>query len=252
MTMHGGSYPPDMAAPRPLAEPGLVLMARPDGAAPDPSVPESRMSALPILGAVARRSFPNLLEASVIPSVLFYVSMVMVSVGVAMLAAACWSLVAVLRRMIRGKAIPAVLLLGVVGLTAKTTLALLSGSTALYFMQPIATTLVIAGVFLGSLLVGRPLVARLASDFCPLAPGVLARPAVARLLTRLTLLWAGVYVASAAMTTTLLATVPLTTFVATKTLVSLIITGTGVLVTIVCSLRTARLEGLVFGRLPVT
>ncbi|MCU1452310.1 MAG: putative rane protein [Acidimicrobiales bacterium] len=251
MKMPGGSYAPTMVAPDPRSDPGLVLMARPEGGEAVPTVPAARMSALPILGAVVRRSLPHLLEASVIPSLLFYVSMVLMSVGVAMLAAICWSLGAVLRRVVRGKAIPAVLLLGLAGLTVKTMLALLSGNTALYFLQPIATTVVIAGVFLGSLLIGRPLVARLAGDFCPVAPGVLARPAVAQLLARLTLLWAGVYVASAVMTTTLLATVPLATFVATKTLVSLIITGIGVTVTVACSLRTARDEGLVFGRLPV-
>lgn len=226
---------------------GAVLMA---GDADGERVGDggSGLSRLPILGAVLRRSFPRLLEASLIPSLLFYLGLVLINAGAAMIAVICWSYGAVVRRLVNRQAIPAVLLLAIAGLTVRTALALLSGSEVIYFLQPIATTVVVAALFMGSLLVGRPLVARLAGDFCPLSPDVLTRPAVARLFTGLTVLWAGVYVASAVMTLTLLTTMPLAAFVATKTVVSLVITGAAVFVTVSCSLRTARREGLVFGR----
>ncbi len=80
---------------------------------------------------------------------------------------------------------------------------------------------------------------------------VTTRPAVGRLFSGLTVVWAVVYLASAAATFGLLVTLPLATFVAVKTAASIIITGLGVFVTVSWSLRTARGEGLVFARLPV-
>ena len=60
----------------------------------------------------------------------------------------------------------------------------------MYFLQPVATTLALALVFFGSLMFGRPMIARMASDFCPLAPEIACRPGVVRLFSGLTLLWA--------------------------------------------------------------
>ncbi len=63
----------------------------------------------------------------------------------------------------------------------------------MYFLQPVATTLALALVFFGSLMFGRPMIARMASDFCPLAPEIAGRPGVVRLFSGLTLLWAIVH-----------------------------------------------------------
>jgi hypothetical protein len=243
-----GSAPAPVAAA--VSRP--VLMSRvptaADGmATAEDAGPGHRLKRLPILGAVLRRSLPRLLEASLIPNVVFYLSLVLLNAGVAMVAVACWSYGAVVRRVIRRQAIPGILLLAVVGLTLRTALSLWSGSEALYFVQPILTTVVIGGLFLVSILFGRPLVGRLAADFCPFAPEVATRPAVLRLFTGLTVLWAGVYLATALTTFVLLVTLPLAAFVATKTLACLAITGLGVFVTVSCCLRTAHREGLVFG-----
>jgi hypothetical protein len=68
--------------------------------------------------------------------------------------------------------------------------------------------LTLAALFLGSVAIGRPVIARLARDFCPLAPDVAQRPAVVRLFGGLTLLWAGVHIVTAAMTFGMLTTLP--------------------------------------------
>ena len=60
-------------------------------------------------------------------------------------------------------------------------------------------------VVLGSVLIGRPLISRLAHDFCPIDPEVLLRPAVVQLFVGLTLLWAGVHLLTAATTFGMLA-----------------------------------------------
>ena len=120
--------------------------------------------------------------------------------------------------------------------------------TFIYFLQPVVTTLALAVVFLGSLLFGRPIIGRLASDFCPLSPEIANRPAILRLFWGLTLLWAGVHVLTAAATFGLLVSLPTQTFVALKSLVCLAITVVAIVLTVSWSIRTARAEDLVMAR----
>jgi hypothetical protein len=167
------------------------------------------------------------------------------NVVVAILAALGWSYWAVARRLIRRRAIPPILMLAVIGITIRTLLALASHSTFIYFFQPIIGTVAMGGVFLISIALGRPLIGRLASEFCPLEPETANLPAVTRLFRGLTVLWAGVNLATAAMTLILLLSLPLATFVLAKTVSGLVITSGGIVLTVSWSLRTARREGLV-------
>ena len=86
-------------------------------------------------------------------------------------------------------------MLGVIGITVRTADRLASGSSFFYFAQPILGSLVMGCVFLVSVAVGRPMVEKLALEFWPLTPEMLARPAVIRLLRGLTFVWAGVNMA---------------------------------------------------------
>jgi uncharacterized membrane protein len=129
-------------------------------------------------------------------------------------------------------------------MTVRTVIFLLSGSAFVYFVQPILRTLVTAATFGLSVLIGRPLIARFAGDFCPLTPDVEARPAIIGLFRRLTYLWAGVNAAAAAVSLTLLLTVPTAVFVGTATVAAWALTCTGVVLTVADSVRTARSEGL--------
>ncbi len=220
-----------------------MLVAAPGG----DGVAAESLSKLRILEAVGRRSLPSLIEATIIPAVLLYVFFVTLGPTPAMLAVLVWSYGAVLRRLVGGHTIPGVLQLAVVGLTVRTIVGILSG-TFMYFLQPVATTVALALVFLGSLTFGRPMIARMASDFCPLSPEIACRPGVVRLFSGLTLMWAGVHLLSAATTFTLLVSLPTTTFVAVRTFVSFGITVSAIVLTVSWSLRTARAEDLVFAR----
>jgi hypothetical protein len=195
--------------------------------------------------SVARRSGPHLLEASVIPTALFYACLVVAGLGVAYAVALLWLYAAVVLRLTRHQPIPPLLVLGVVGITVRTTVAVASGSSFFYFAQPVANSVLMAGVFLLSIALGRPLIEQLALEFWPLTPELLALPSVSRLLRGLTFLWAGVNLAIGATTLTLLVCLPLATYVAIKQLASLAITGTGVAITIDRSMRVARREGYV-------
>jgi hypothetical protein len=199
-----------------------------------------------VLGAVARRGLPGIIEATLVPSAIFLIVTATLGATIAMIAVLVWGYANIVRRALGGRAVPSVLVLAMLGLTVKTLVGVLSGSTLAYFAQPIATTVALAGVFLGSVFLGRPLVARIAHDFCPLAPEVESRPAVRRLFIGLTVLWAVVQLCNAGATLGMLLSMPTTLFVALKPVASLVITGVAVAVTVGWALHTAHREQLVF------
>ena len=169
-----------------------------------------------MLAAVARRGLPGIIEASLVPSALFLIVTGAATATIAMLAVLVWGSTNILRRVVRGKSVPAVLMLAMGGLTVKTLVGVVSGSTFAYFLQPVATTVAIGAAFFGSVLIGRPLIGRIAHDFCPISPEVAARPSVVRLFAGLTVLWATVQLVNAGATLGMLFSLPTTLFVVLK------------------------------------
>jgi hypothetical protein len=201
-------------------------------------------SKLSVVAAVTRRLIPYLIEATLIPTLLFYAFLITFDLRWAFVAALGWCYTAVARRIVGRRPIPGLLVLGCLGITVRTVVYLLSGNAFVYFVQPILRTLVTAATFGLSVVIGQPLIARFASDFCPLSPDVRARPGIEQLFRRLTYLWAGVNALAAAVSLTLLLTVPTAIFVGTATVAAWSITCTGVVLTVSDSVRTARSEGL--------
>jgi hypothetical protein len=201
-------------------------------------------SRLSVVAAVVRRLVPYLVEATLVPLVLFYGFLIAVDLTAAFLAAVAWTYSAVVRRILTRRPIPGLLVLACLGITVRTAVYLCSGSSFVYFVQPILRTAATAAVLAASVVIGRPLIARFASDFCPLSAEVQVRPAVVGLFRRLTFLWAGVNLAAAGASLTLLFTVPTAVFVGAATLAAWILTGTGVVFTVADAVRTARSEGL--------
>ena len=225
----------------------VMLVATPGG---DHGDGYTSVSKLRVLKMVGRRSLPSLIEATLVPSLLFYAFLVAVGPAQAMCAALAWAYGSVLRRLVSRQRIPGVLQLAVAGLTIRTIVGLLSG-TFMYFLQPVATTLALSLVFLISLRFGLPIIARMASDFCPLDDEISARPRVTRLFSGLTLMWAGVHLLSAATTFAMLVSLPTATFVALRSVVSLTITTSAVMLTVSWAMRTAQSENLVFAPVPL-
>jgi uncharacterized membrane protein len=197
-----------------------------------------------VVRAVGRRMVPYLIEATLIPTALFYVFFITFDLRWAIVAALAWTYAALGRRIVTRRPVPGLLVLATLGISVRTIVYLLSGNDFVYFFQPIMRTVATAAMFALSVSIGRPLVARFAADFCPLTPDVLVRPAVVRLFRRLTYLWAGVNAVAAATTLTLLLAVPVGIFVVTATVSAWVITCTSVVLTVSDSVRTARSEGL--------
>ena len=202
-------------------------------------------SARTTLVAVARHSLPTIVEATLIPTALFYVAFLTVGTWTAYGVALAWATGALLRRLRTGQRVPGILVLALLGLGVRTALAVMTGSTFLYFAQPIMGTSLVAVLFLGSALTSRPFVARLAGDFYPMTPELAQRLRIRRLFRHLTFLWAGVQLVNAGVGASLLLTMPTAVYVPTKTVVALFITASGIAATVVWSLRVAKREGLV-------
>src|SRR5437899_5221420 len=180
-----------------------------DQVAPTVGLGPPEVSKRGVIVAVARRGGPFLLEATFIPGLLFYVCLVWAGLGVAYVIGLAWMYGCLARRLMIGRGVPGVLVLGVIGITIRTVLAVLSGSAFIYFVQPAIVTLATGAGFLVSLFIGRPLAGRLAGDFWPITPEMQQNPRIVSLFRGLTVLWAFANLVTAAVTFTLLLWLPL-------------------------------------------
>jgi len=187
----------------------------------------------------------------VVPGALFYVALVFGGVGVAYLVGLAWTYGCVAVRVIGRRAVPTILLLGVIGTTARTALAVGTGSSFVYFAQPILLTVLNAALFLATLWVGRPMIERLACDFWPVTPEIAQNPRIDSLFRGLTVLWAGVNLAIATITFVLLVNLPVASFVAVKQVAVLFVNVVAAAVTIWWAHSIACREGLVTTRVRV-
>jgi hypothetical protein len=199
-----------------------------------------------MLRAVARRGLPGIIEASLIPAAIFLLTSSFLGARIAMLAVLFWAGASFLWRRYCGRTMPTLVVVTLCALSIRTLVGVASGSTFAYFVQPVATMVAIATVFVLSVVLGRPLVAHIAADFCPISPDVAKRPAVTELFAGLTVLWAAAQLLTAAATLTLLLSLDTTLFVVLKPVVTLSISAAAVAVTIWWALRTAHREELVF------
>ena len=107
-----------------------------------------------VVGAVARRLVPYLVEATIIPTALFYVLLVLGDMRSALAGALIWSYGAVVRRVVSDHPVPALLILATLGITVRTTVYLLSNNDFVYFVQPILRTTLTGLMFAGSVALG--------------------------------------------------------------------------------------------------
>jgi hypothetical protein len=203
---------------------------------------------IPRLRTLARHALPHVLEGTVAPLALFMLMLHFVGVWGAVVVGLGWTYTAVARRLLTGQRVPGILVLGAVTLTARTVIAMASGSVVVYFLQPTLGTALVAGAFLLSVPLGRPLAGRLARDFCPIPTHVLANTHVQQFFLRITLLWAVTQLANAAVTLWLLLSQSLATFLLAKTLVSWGLTGTAIAVSTIWFKRSMTRHGILSRR----
>lgn len=206
---------------------------------------------IPRLRSLARHALPHIFEATLAPLALFYLAMWAFGIWGALATALAWSYGAIGWRLARGKRVPGILLLGALGLTARTLLALASGSVFIYFLQPSLGTVAVAGTFLLSVPVGRPLAERLAADFCPLPEHFMAHPRVRTFFGRISVLWGFVFLTNAATTIWLLMSQSLGVYLLAKTAVSAGLTASAVAFSTWWFVRSMRANGIAVTRAAV-
>ncbi|HYV59528.1 MAG TPA: VC0807 family protein [Acidimicrobiia bacterium] len=203
---------------------------------------------MPRLRTLARHAAPHVIEGTVVPLALFLLTLHFLGVWGAVLIGLGWTYIAVARRLVMRQRIPGILLLTAATLTARTVVAMASGSVVVYFLQPTLGTALVAAAFLLSVPLGRPLAERLARDFCPIPSGVLAHAPVRRFFLQISLLWAFTQLANATVTLWLLLSQSLATFLVAKTLVSWGLTGGAIVVSTLWFRRSMRRHGILAPR----
>jgi intracellular septation protein A len=203
---------------------------------------------LPRLRTLARHALPNVIEGSLVPVALFLVMLERFGIEGAIVVGLGWSYAAVLRRLLTRRRVPGIMVIGAVTLTARSALALVTGSSFVYFLQPTLGTALVATAFLLSVPLGRPLAQRLAADFCPIPPHVMADAHVRRCFLRISLLWAVTGFLNASLALWLQFSQSVGTFVVTKSLVSASLTVVAVAISVVWFRRTVARPSLIPAR----
>jgi hypothetical protein len=163
------------------------------------------------------RAVPIVAEGLVAPVGIFYLVLVTAGLRPALIAALSWSYLALVRRLIRGERVSMLLMLGTLLLTVRTAVSFVTGSSFLYFAQPLLGTVIIALVLVTSAIVRRPFTQRFAHDFCPLDPALMLLPRVQQFFIRISLMWAAVLLVNSGLVAWLLISSSLHAFVLERT-----------------------------------
>jgi len=192
------------------------------------------------LGRVAR----HLVEVALAPLGFFYLLLVLTDLTGGLCAALGWALSALGWRVMTHRPIPVVLLLTTILLVARTVIGLVTGSVMLYFLQPTLQNFLFALVLLVTVPLRRPLIARLADDFCALPSTLTEIPRVQRFFRRVSLLWAVVFLANGAGTLWALARATLGEFLVVATAGSYTLVVVAALVSLLWFRRELRGQGI--------
>jgi hypothetical protein len=193
---------------------------------------------------IAVRVAVSLTTAVFVPAVLLWATMVLFNAATAVVVVLVWMTGAMALRRVSGKPISGLLMLTLAVMTVRTALTLATGSTLIYFIQPVFADVAVATLFLASLATSRPVIARLAPDFYPMATEVAARSEIRALFRRLTLMWGLVILAKASITFWLLETLSTVNFVLIKAGAIITLTLTAAVVTLVWSVVVGHQQGL--------
>ncbi|WP_265442552.1 hypothetical protein [Flexivirga meconopsidis] len=130
-----------------------------------------------------------LLEAVVVPALILYAAMATVGQFWGLIGVLAWSALIVGIRWRSRESVPRTLLMAVLMLVGRTTISLALSSVYVYLLQPIAGSLFMALIFLGSAAIGRPITKHLARDFIALPQTLMHDRRAHRMFTQVCVLW---------------------------------------------------------------
>ena len=203
---------------------------------------------------VLRHALPVIVESVLAPVAAYYGVLVVAGFRGALFGALAWSYALALRRVRRHERVSTTLWPGTALLTVRTVVSFVTGSAFVYFIQPTASAFPASFLLVLSALAGRPFTQRFTHDFCPLSPGLLARPSVHRFFVRVSFLWAVAMFLNGPVVLTLLLTASTTSFPLERLGASLALTGGAIVLSIAWFARSMRKDGVTvrFGGAPTT
>ena len=172
---------------------------------------------IPTFRQFARRIVPQGIEGVLFPMCVFWLGQHFLGLTVAIAGGLACCASTITWRLVTKRQIHGLLLVGALALVARSVLGMWTGSSFLYFLQPIVGTMFIAVAFLVSVWIQRPLAQRFASDFCDIPAHVYEERSVHQYFQRCSLMWAAVSVTNTLVTLWLLTTQSVGTFVIAKT-----------------------------------
>jgi len=198
-------------------------------------MPEHRMATpmatlihLPPIGSLLRHAGRPLLESTLIPLALFWILFTHAGFDAGIIGALCWSALAIGRRLVLRQKVPAILWLTTTLLVVRTVVGLWTGSAFLYFLQPTVQNFVFAALLLVTLFMERPLLAKLADDFCAFPDTLTEHPTMKSFFKKVSLLWAAVFLVNGVTTLAVLATQTVGNFLMVSTAGSYSLVAVGI------------------------
>src|SRR4051812_31000385 len=123
---------------------------------------------IPRIGQIVRHALPRVVEATIVPTVVFLVGHAVFGLGGALAGALLWSWGCIAWRHATGRPVGGLLPIGAASLAARSVLAVISGSTYVYFAGPALLTAAVGLGFVATAAGRRPMVTRIVSDVVPL------------------------------------------------------------------------------------
>jgi hypothetical protein len=130
-----------------------------------------------------------LVETALVPTALLIVLLHTAGLAVAFSAVLAWCVAIVTVRWIRGGRLPGTLVVCIGALCARASAALALSSAVVYVLQPVVGSVLMALLFLGSAVIGRPITLRLARDFVTLPAHLVDHRGVRRVFTQTAAMW---------------------------------------------------------------
>jgi uncharacterized membrane protein len=178
---------------------------------------------------IARHALRTMALVSLLPMAVFYTTLALLGIQAAVLTTVAWFYAGLLPKVIRRKPVLAARVLAAGLLSLRAVIMFVTGSSFLYFLQPVAGTVGVALVFAVSATAGGPLLDRLAHEFCPLPEELSERLRATSFFAQLSVVWSMTYLINAASTVWLLTTASVNGFVLMKSIMSPILTISAVL-----------------------
>ena len=195
---------------------------------------------LPPIRVMVLRAVPRLVEGVLAPTAVFLLLLHFFGVSAAIVGGFVWSASVIVVRRALGREIPTLVLIGIGVLFLRTVLALATGSSFLYFLQPTLGTAVAGIVILASAVFGQPLVLRIARDFCPFPSDTMEDAHFRRFFLGISLLWGVSQLLNAAVTLWLLVSQSVGTYVVARTAMSWTLTAAVIAITVAWFMQVAR------------